>query len=254
MAGGIAAAVAGLMLVAPFADSLGAQGTREWPIHATDRPQPPVVDPGAGALPVPPPKDAIVLFDGRDLAGWQHGNGEAAKWIVRDGYFEVRAGTGDLKTRAGFGDVQLRSSGPHRRRRVAPIRTVNSGVFPDGEVRGAGARLVQECHVSRRAGGVAVRAVSAPVNVSRPPGAWQSYDIVFRPRFDDAGRLVRPAIVTVPAQRGAGAGSGGADRSHGTPGAAAVRGTRQSTADPAPDHAHPCASGTSGCANSHAVT
>ena len=93
MAGGIAAAVAGLMLVAPFADSLGAQGTREWPIHATDRPQPPVVDPGAGALPVPPPKDAIVLFDGRDLAGWQHGNGEAAKWIVRDGYFEVRAGT-----------------------------------------------------------------------------------------------------------------------------------------------------------------
>ena len=36
------------------------------------------------------------------------------------------------------------------------------------------------------------------VNVSRPPGAWQSYDIVFRaPRFDDAGRLVRPAIVTV---------------------------------------------------------
>jgi hypothetical protein len=36
------------------------------------------------------------------------------------------------------------------------------------------------------------------VNASRPPGQWQSYDIVFHgPRFDKTEKLLRPARVTV---------------------------------------------------------
>jgi hypothetical protein len=36
------------------------------------------------------------------------------------------------------------------------------------------------------------------VNASRPPGEWQSYDIVFMaPRFDAAGNVVSPATLTV---------------------------------------------------------
>jgi hypothetical protein len=36
------------------------------------------------------------------------------------------------------------------------------------------------------------------VNPSRPPGEWQSYDIVFeRPRFAPTGALLRPAYATV---------------------------------------------------------
>lgn len=36
------------------------------------------------------------------------------------------------------------------------------------------------------------------VNASRPPGEWQSFDIVFRnPRFDEDGALLAPARVTV---------------------------------------------------------
>ena len=35
-------------------------------------------------------------------------------------------------------------------------------------------------------------------NASRPPGQWQTYDIIFhRPRFDAAGQVTRPARVTV---------------------------------------------------------
>jgi hypothetical protein len=35
-------------------------------------------------------------------------------------------------------------------------------------------------------------------NASRPPGEWQSYDIVFRaPRFDAGGALLHPARMTV---------------------------------------------------------
>src|SRR5206468_10771786 len=34
--------------------------------------------------------------------------------------------------------------------------------------------------------------------ISRPPGEWQTYDIVFHgPRFDAAGKLTRPARATV---------------------------------------------------------
>jgi hypothetical protein len=34
--------------------------------------------------------------------------------------------------------------------------------------------------------------------VSRPPGQWQTYDIVFHaPRFDKDGKLLRPARATV---------------------------------------------------------
>ncbi len=36
------------------------------------------------------------------------------------------------------------------------------------------------------------------VNASRGPGAWQSYDIIFKaPRFDDAGKVSSPAVITV---------------------------------------------------------
>jgi len=36
------------------------------------------------------------------------------------------------------------------------------------------------------------------VNASRPPGQWQGYDIIFHgPRFDQDGKLLHPARVTV---------------------------------------------------------
>jgi hypothetical protein len=36
------------------------------------------------------------------------------------------------------------------------------------------------------------------VNASRPPGEWQTYDIIFRrPRFNERRELVEPARVTV---------------------------------------------------------
>ena len=36
------------------------------------------------------------------------------------------------------------------------------------------------------------------VNVSRQPGVWQSFDIVFTaPRFDKDGKILKPAYATV---------------------------------------------------------
>src|SRR5579883_1103596 len=62
--------------------------------------EPKVVDPG------PPPADAIVLFDGKDLSKWESDKGGEAKWTVQDGAMIVN-GTGYIHTKQAFGDCQL---------------------------------------------------------------------------------------------------------------------------------------------------
>src|SRR5438445_6644298 len=62
--------------------------------------EPKVIDPG------PPPSDAIVLFDGKDLSRWKNEKGDEAEWKVVDGFVVVN-GTGSIMTKEEFGDVQL---------------------------------------------------------------------------------------------------------------------------------------------------
>src|SRR6266704_5018874 len=63
--------------------------------------EPRVIDPG------PPPSDAIVLFDGKDLSQWKsEKDGGPARWEVKEGVATVN-GTGSITTRQAFGDCQL---------------------------------------------------------------------------------------------------------------------------------------------------
>ncbi len=94
-------------MIGTLALLLMAQTQQQWPQHSMDRPRPPVVDPGPERPPTPAPKDAIVLFDGTNLSQWRAQDSTAAKWTVKDGYVEVKAGTGMLVSARGFGDVQL---------------------------------------------------------------------------------------------------------------------------------------------------
>src|SRR5215212_4151533 len=92
------------LLVAPPAWS---QKVTDWPVHSAERPQPPVVTP-AGPVTTPPPTDAVVLFDGKDLSKWRRQeDGTPARWKVANGYLEVAPGTGSIQTAQGFGDCQL---------------------------------------------------------------------------------------------------------------------------------------------------
>jgi hypothetical protein len=173
---------------------------QKWRVHDVERPAPPLVTPGpsTGA----PPSDAIVLFDGKDLSKWAQRTKEGElvppKWPVRDGYFETGAKTGSIFTRDGFGDVQL-----HVEWAAPPVVSGrsqgrgNSGVFLMGlyEVQ------VLDMYSNRTYadGGAASLYGQWPplVSAPRPPGEWQTYDIVFEaPRFD-GDRLVKPAFLTV---------------------------------------------------------
>jgi hypothetical protein len=143
-----------------------------------------------------------VLFNGTDLSKCaQRGpTGEVvdARWPVKDGYFETGAKTGSMFTRESFGDVQL-----HVEWAAPPVVSGtsqgrgNSGVILMGRYE----IQVLDMHDNRTYadGGAASLYGQWPplVTAPRPPGQWQSYDIVFEaPRFEGE-KLITPAFATV---------------------------------------------------------
>ncbi|QDT70832.1 hypothetical protein MalM25_37880 [Planctomycetes bacterium MalM25] len=151
--------------------------------------EPPVVTPGA--TDDAPPSDAVVLFDGTDLSAWENGE----KWTVADGVATV--GGGAIRTKQHFGDCQLHLewSSPLPATGKSQGRG-NSGVFLMGtyEVQ------VLDCFENKtypegQAGSI-YKQTPPMVNVTRPPGEWNNYDIFWTcPRFD--GAKIIPATVTV---------------------------------------------------------
>jgi len=162
-------------------------------------PRPKVVAPGAApAAPVPPPADAVVLFDGTGLDAWENAGG----WRVADGVLTV--GKGTIRTKQPFGDchlhVEFRTPTPAAgqgqdrgnsgvflmdRYEIQVLDSCEDGsdgprTYPDGQ---CGALYKQQ---------------PPAVNACRPPGEWQTFDILFtRPRFADDGTLAEPGRVSV---------------------------------------------------------
>jgi len=154
---------------------------------------PPIVTPGAN--PFAPPSDAIVLFDGTNTDEW---NGE---WAIVDGELHVVPEKGDLTTKRRFGSVQLHLEfatpaevrgrdqargnsgvffGPYE---VQILDSYENETYPDGQC-------------------ASIYKQTPPiVNVSRPPGEWQTYTIIFnRPELkieDGIVYVIRPGYITV---------------------------------------------------------
>lgn len=171
-----------------------------WHVHDSDRPRPPVVTPGATFSHLAPaPSDATVLFDGKDLSKWSNAKGDAAQWKIADGYFEAVRGTGMLRTRDKFEDFQLHLefATPADVKGSSQGRG-NSGVMINGMYE---VQILDSYENPTYADGQAgaLYGQQPPlVNASKPPGEWQTYDIIFEsPRWDPAGTLVKKAAVTV---------------------------------------------------------
>jgi hypothetical protein len=162
-------------------------------VHDPARPHPAAVTPAA--QPGGPPSDAIVLFDGKDLSQW---TSTRQPWKVENGYMEVAANAGDLRSKEKFGDVQLHVewAAPALVRGNSQNRG-NSGIFLQGryevQVLDSSDNLT---YADGQAG--AIYGQWPPLaNATRKPGEWQSYDIVFEaPRFEGT-KLVKSAYLTV---------------------------------------------------------
>jgi hypothetical protein len=176
-----------------------------WAIHDMNRPQPPVVDPGTASTqdqPGRPPSDAVVLFGGKeaDLNHWcaDKPNGEPTRWIVKDGCLQCVPGSGYIRTKEEFGECQLHVewSEPEDIQGKSQGRG-NSGVFLMGQVE---VQVLDNYNNPSYPDGMAsaIYGINPPmVNVIRPPGKWQSYDIIFRKPVFKNGVEVAPGYMTV---------------------------------------------------------
>lgn len=151
---------------------------------------PPVVKPGTTNA--DPPADAIVLFDGKDLSKWEGGD----KWKVVDGVAVV--GKGQITTKEKFGDCQVHIewSAPTPATGNGQGRG-NSGLFLMGMYE---LQILDSfdnpTYFDGQAGAIYKQTPPA-VNVTRPPGEWNAYDVIWTaPRFGDDGKLVSPAYIT----------------------------------------------------------
>jgi hypothetical protein len=112
---------------------------------------------------------------------------------------EVVPHSGIIQTRQPFGDCQLHVEFTEPTPPVGEGQERgNSGVFLMGlyEIQ------VLDSYQSKTYADGQASAVYAQfppqVNASRPPGQWQTYNIIFHgPRFDKDGKVLRPARVTV---------------------------------------------------------
>ena len=146
-----------------------------------------------------PPSDAIILFNGSDLRAWQNLDGGEAPWSLQNGSFMVKPGSGDIKTKQSFCDIQfhIEWKTPNDVEGLQGQQRNNSGVFLQQRYE---IQVLDSYNNPTYANGQAasIYKQSIPlVNVMRPAGQWQYYDIIYTsPRFNGT-TLSEPAYVTV---------------------------------------------------------
>jgi len=160
-------------------------------------PEPKIVTPGTENS---APSDAIILFDGKDLSKWKNARGGGdASWIVNNDNSMTVTRNGGIETIEEFGSVQLHvewktplkmegkgqgrgNSGImfQRRYEVQVLDSYNNRTYSNGQA-------------------ASIYKQYAPlVNASKPPGDWQTYDIIFmEPEFNESGIMTKRGRLTV---------------------------------------------------------
>src|SRR5258708_721385 len=154
-------------------------------------PEPVMVEPASA--PGGPPSDGSVLFDGKDLSKGKGGDA----WEIKDGI--ATAKKNGITTKDSFGDCQfhIEFATPEKVEGSGQGRG-NSGVYLMEKYE---VQILDSWKNPTYFDGQCAsiyKQVPPMVNVSRKPGEWQTYDILWEaPHFNDDGSVKRPAYVTV---------------------------------------------------------
>ena len=133
------------------------------------------------------PGERITLFDGSDLAEWQHTDGRTASWPrVAGGAMEV--GGGDLRTKQAFGDYRLHVEFkvPLLPPDVTGQNRGNSGVYQQERYEIQILDSYGDTTLANNEAGAIYTQKAPDVNAATAPETWQTYDIWFRAARYDA--------------------------------------------------------------------
>lgn len=147
-----------------------------------------------------PPAGAIILLgDKGDTSEWEHADKPGSKiaWEWRDGYLEVKPGSGNIVTKRSFGDARIHVEFCVDENNEAGQKNGNSGVYVQRRYEVQILNSWKTPPADDTCGGI-YKVGPAMVNAARPAGEWQSYDIYFRAaRFDKDGKKTDNARMTV---------------------------------------------------------
>ncbi|MFC2098937.1 DUF1080 domain-containing protein [Bacteroidota bacterium] len=172
--------------------------SQEWVPELTEQwePVPPVITPGEGTA---PPSDAIILFDGSNMDQFESSEGGPAGWKLEDEIMTVDTSTSGIVTKQAFGDVQLHIEWRTPSEIVGESQgRGNSGIFLQMRYEVQVLDSYDNITYSNGQAGSVYKQHIPLVNACRPPGEWQTYDIIYiAPRFNENGTLFSPAKLTV---------------------------------------------------------
>ena len=197
-----------LLAVMVFSTSGYAADTVEkYDVHDKSRKNPRVMTPPERVG--QPAADAIVLFDGQDTSEWvsdKNPKGEFP-WKLKDDYMEVVKKAGGIHTKKSFGSCQLHiewRTPTDIDPRITDQKRSNSGIHFMGkyEVQILDSYTKDNYNDNKTYADGQAAAIYGQhppmVNVCRPAGEWQTYDISFlKPLFDEEGKVSRKARITV---------------------------------------------------------
>jgi len=162
------------------------------------KPVPKIITPGkpiTGA-----PSDAVILFGSKkDSVNWVRRDGRPFSWKADDSAMTIPPRGGDLRTKQSFGDCQLHIEW----RTPAEVKGEgqgrgNSGIFLMSRYELQVLDSWNNVTYSNGQAGSIYKQHMPMVNVCRPPGEWQTYDILFTaPQFYEDSALKSPARMTV---------------------------------------------------------
>ena len=167
------------------------------------KPEPEIVTPGATATAAP--SDAIVLFDGKNLAEWvATADKSPAGWTVADGVITVNKKAGNIETKRRFKNYQLHIewqipadiAGEGQGRGNSGLFLASTGAGDAGYELQILDSFNSKTYVNGQAGSIYKQSIPL-ANAMRKPGEWQVYDVIWTaPKFNADGSLKTPAYVT----------------------------------------------------------